>query len=263
MLWPLSCDDDNWWSIVHSWMIYYQALTVVKGRWQLTEHDSYMNDILPCSDRCHATMTTNGAWFIFEGYITMLWPVSWYDDNWWSMIHTWGIYDHALTVIMRWRQLTLHDSYLKNIYPWPDCCHDSMTTERTWFIHEWYIIILCPLSGDDDSWQSTLHTLRMNNPALSVVMWRSQLTEHVSYMNDILPCSDRCHATMTTDGAWFIHEWYITMLWPLSWDDDNWWSMIHTLGVLNHALTVVVRWWQLTEHDSYLRDIYPCSNCCQ
>ena len=27
------------------------------------------------------------------------------------------------------------------------------------------------------------------------------MTEHVSYMNDILPCCDRCHESTTTDGA--------------------------------------------------------------
>ena len=36
---------------------------------------------------------------------------------------------------------------------------------------------------------------------------------------------------MTTDGVCFIHEYYITMQWPLSRDDDNWRSMMHTLGV--------------------------------
>ena len=37
------------------------------------------------------------------------------------------------------------------------------------------------------------------------------MMEHVSYINDILPCSDRCHETMTSDGASFIHEGDITM----------------------------------------------------
>ena len=52
------------------------------------------------------------------------------------------------------------------------------------------------------------------------------------------------------------------MLCPLSWDDDNWRSMIDTLGIYNHALTVVIRRWQLTEHVSYMNDILPCSDCC-
>ena len=61
--------------------------------------------------------------------------------------------------------------------------------------------MLRPLSFNDDHWQSMVHNLGMYNNTLSVVMRRLQLTEHVSYMNDILPCSDRCNETMTTDGA--------------------------------------------------------------
>ena len=166
MLWSLSWDDENWWSMFLTWGIHFHAQTVVMRRWQLTEPVSHMNDILPCSDLCHKTMTTDGAWFMPEGYITMAYPLSWDDDNWRSMNRTWEIYYHALTVVMR----------------------------------------------------------------------RSQLTEHVSFINDLLPCSDRYHETMTTEGAFFIHEWYITMLWPLSWEDDKWRSMIHILEIYYHAL---------------------------
>ena len=61
--------------------------------------------------------------------------------------------------------------------------------------------MLRPLSFNDDNWQSMVHNLGMYNNALSVIMRRLQLKEHVSYMNDILQCSDRCHETMTADGA--------------------------------------------------------------
>ena len=143
---PLSWDDDNWCSMFHIWMISYHALTVVMRRWQLTEQDSYLRDISPCPDRCHETMTTDGAWLIPKGYITILWPLSWDDDNWWSMIHTKGIYYHALIVVLRrWQlmehvhtlgmnnnalfvvmtrwQLTEHVSYLRNTLPCYDRCH--------------------------------------------------------------------------------------------------------------------------------------------
>ena len=36
-------------------------------------------------------------------------------------------------------------------------------------------------------------------------------------------------------------------------------SMFHTCGIHYHALTVVLRRWQLTGHVSYLRDELPCS----
>ena len=213
-----------------------------------------MMDISPCSDRCHETMTTDGAWFIPEGYITMLCPLSWDDDNWQSMFYTWMIYYNALTVVMRRWQLMEHVSFLS------------------------YITMLWPLSWDDNNWRSMVHTLGIYYQALTVVFIRWQLTEQGSYPWDKKPYSDRCHETMTIDGAWFIPKGYITMLRPLSFNDDNWRSMIHTWGIYNHALsvvmrrwqltkhvytcmiyhhalTVVMRLWKLTEHDSYLRDI--------
>ena len=181
----------------------------------------YMYDISPCSDSCHETMTTDRACFILEGYITMLWPLSWDDDNWRSMIHILGKYYQALTVvIIRW-QPTEHVSYKTDILQGSDCCNETMTTDGAWFIPKGYITMLRPLSFNDDHWQSMVHNLGMYNNSLSVVMRRLQLTEHVSYMNDILQCSDRCHETMTADGAWFMTKGYITMLWPLSSDDDN------------------------------------------
>ena len=148
--------------------------------WQLTEHDSYLRGVI------------------------ILLPLSWDEDNLWGMIHIFGIYNHALSVVMRQRQLAWHV-----------------------FKDRWYIIMLWPLSWDDDNWRSMFHTLEMNNPALAVVMrwWQLteqdsflrgynhtltvvmrqwQLTEHVSYMNYILPCYDRFHETKTTDGACFI-----------------------------------------------------------
>ena len=167
-------------------------------RWHLTEHVSYLRDISPCSVHCHETMTTDWAWFIPQGYITMLCPLSWDDGNWRSMFHTCMLYYHALTVVMiqdNWRNMIHTVGYIK---------------------------MLWPLSLDDDNWMSMCHTLGMNNHALSVVRRRWQLTKHVSYMTDILPCSERCLETMTTDGACFIPLGWTIILWPLSLDDDRW-----------------------------------------
>ena len=157
MLYPLSWDEDNWRSIFHTWMIYYHALSIVMGWWQLTEHVSYMNDMHLCSDRCHETMTTEGACFIHKWYI-----------------------------------------------PCSDPCKATTTTNGASFIPYGWINMLWPLSRDDDNWRSMTHPLLIYNHALSVVIGRWQLTEHVSYMNDILPCSDRRQETMTTEWAWFI-----------------------------------------------------------
>ena len=204
-------------------------------------------------------MTTVGACFIPKEYITMLWPLSWDDGHCRSMFHYLAIKKHALTVVMRWWQLTEHrsyligynhaltvvmrrwqlkehDSYRRDILQCSDRCHQTMATGRACFIPQKWITILCPLSSDDDNCRSMFHSWMIYNHALTVVMRRLQLSEHVSYLRDILPCSDRCHETITTVEACFIVEWYITMLWPLSCDDDNCRSMFHTS-----------------------RDIWPCS----
>ena len=159
MLWPLSWADDNWRSMIHNLGIYCHALTMVKRRWQLMEHVPNINDIYPCSDRCHETMTTDGAWLI---------P--------------------------------------KDVLPCSDHGQKTMTTDWACSIHKWYTSMLWPLSWHDDNGRSMIQTLGIYDHTLSVVMRRWQLTEHVPYMDDILTCSVRCHKMMTTDGAFFIHE---------------------------------------------------------
>ena len=172
-------------------------------------------------------MTNDGACFLPKGYTIMLWPLSWDDDTRWSMFHTlgmnkhamsivmsddnwrsmfstWGIYDLSLTDVMRRWQLTKHVSYL-TIYRY------ALTVVR-----------------DDDNWRSMFHTWGIYHHALAVVMTQWQLTENDPYLRDIWPCSVLSNEVMTTDGACLIHVWYITILWQLSWDNDNWRSMINT-----------------------------------
>ena len=178
------------------------------GRWQLKEHVSYINDILPCPDRCYLTMTTDGAWLIHEWYITMLWLLSWAEDNWRSMFHTWGIYHLTLTFIMRRWQQTDHVSYTNYILLCPDRCHETMTTDGAWFIHKWYTTMLFMLSLDDDNWLSIFHTLGMHNHALSSWdddNWQSMfhiwgIYYHLSFMYETF--SVRYHRLMTTVRAW-------------------------------------------------------------
>ena len=157
----------------------------------------------------------------------MLWPLPWDDDNWRSMFYEWGIYYHALTVVMRRWQMTEHDSNLRELLSCFVRCDETMTTEGACFIDEWYIIMRCSMSWDDDNWRSMIHTFGIYNHALTVVIGRCQLTEHVSYLRDYKPCSDRYHETITTDRADIIPKGCITMLSPLSWDSDNWRSMFH------------------------------------
>ena len=215
MLWALSWEDDNWRSMIYTLGIYYHALTVVTRRWQMTEHDSYLRDILPCSDCFQETTTTDGAWFIPKGYLTMLWLLSLDDNNWRSMVHTLGIYYHAPTVVTRRWHMMEHGSYLRDILPCSDLCHETITIDGACFILDAYITMLLPLSWDVDNWRSMIPTKGINY-----------------------------------------------LLWPLLLDDDNWRSMFHSWCIYYHALTGVVRRWQMTKHDSYLRDILPCPDCC-
>ena len=53
------------------------------------------------------------------------------------------------------------------------------------------------------------------------------------------------------DGNWqsMTHTWGgVIILLPLLWDEDNLWGMIHIFWMYNHALSVVMRRWQLAGH---------------
>ena len=104
-----------------------------------------------------------------------------------------------------------------------------MTTDRADFIPLGWTTMLCTLSWDDGNWQSMTFTW-----GGIIILWP-------------LSWGD------TTDGSFFITKGCITMLRPLPWDDDIWRSMSHTLGMYKHVLSAVMRWWQLTAYDSYLR----------
>ena len=115
-----------------------------------------------------------------------------------------------------------------------------MTTDGTCFIPKGWLTMLLQLLWDDDNWQSRFHTLGMYNHTLSVVIREWQLTEQDSYLMNTSPCSDRFNEPLTTDRTCLLSEWYITMLWPLSWNNDNWRSLFHTLEINYHALSVVM-----------------------
>ena len=119
--------------------------------------------------------------------------------------------------------------------------------------------MLWPLSGDAYNKRNLFHRWMIYYHAPTFVIRWWQLTEHVSYLRDKSPCSDRCHETMANYGAWFTplgmynHALYVVI--RQRQDDEA--NMIYY-----HALTVVIRWCQLKEHDSYQRDILPCSDRC-
>ena len=194
----------RWWQMTEQFAYlkgYHYALAVIMRRWQLTEHVSYLRN------QNHALLTfLMRRWQLTEHVlylrvcITMLWPLSWDDGNWRAWVYLWG-YHHALTVVMRRWQLTENVSYLQDPKPCSVRCHGMMTTDRARLISDGDGIMLWPLSRDDDNWQSMFHTWIIYNHALTVVMRRLQLKEHVSNLRNTLPCSDRCYGTMTTDRA--------------------------------------------------------------
>ena len=183
MLCPLTWGEDKWQSMFHRCLIYYHALTVVMRRWQMTAHKSYLRAELSCYVRCHETMTTDGPCFIYEWYITILWPLSWDDANWRSIFHTWVIYHHAMTVVMRRRQMTEHVLSINDKLPCSDCCHETMTSDGASFT-EGDITMFWTLSWDDDKWRSIIYNLEMYYHDLTAAMRQWQLTEHASYLRD-------------------------------------------------------------------------------
>ena len=148
LLWPLLLDDDNWRRMFHTWCIYYHALTVVVRRWQMTKHDSYLRDILPCSDCCHLTMTTDGACFIHTlGMYHHALTVVRRRLQQTELVYRWMIYYHAPTSVIRRWQLTEHVSYLRDISSFSYRWHETMPNYGAWFIplemynHALYVFI--------------------------------------------------------------------------------------------------------------------------
>ena len=99
----------DWRSMFLTSGIYYQPLTGVLGRWQLTENVSYLRNTLPCSDRCHQTMATDGACFIREGYHNAL-TVSWQR---WELVNVFLMYEtctvschRLMTMVRAWSCIT-------------------------------------------------------------------------------------------------------------------------------------------------------------
>ena len=154
-----------------------------------------MNDTLPCSDRCHETMTTDGAWFIHEWYITMLWPLFSDDDNWWSMIHTKGIYYHDLSVVMRRCQLTEHVSYMNDILPCSVRCHETMITDQAW---QGYISMPNRCDRTETTVGACFILVEYHHALTAVMRWSEQ--GNVSFI--YVTCSVSCHRLMTMVGAW-------------------------------------------------------------
>ena len=130
------------------------------------------------------------------GGVIILLPLSWDEDNLWGMVHIFGMYNHALSVVMRRRQLAGHAFkdiwYITMLSPlswdddnWRSMFHTLKMNTVLWplswddgnwqsMTHSWEgIIILWPLSCNDDNWRSMFHTWMIYYPALTVVMrWR-------------------------------------------------------------------------------------------
>ena len=140
----------DWRSMFLTSGIYYQPLTGVLGRWQLTENVSYLRNTLPCSDRCHQTMATDGACFIREGYHNAL-TVSWQR---WELVNVFLMYE------------------------------------------------TCQLSSSHDNGQSMVmyYSGMKHAPPVYIVSW--QRSGHGCICLKYETCSVSCHRLMTTDRAW-------------------------------------------------------------
>ena len=185
MLWPLSRDDDNWWSMFHRWMIYYHVLTLSLD----DDNRQSMNHTLGI---CYHALTV----VMRRCQLT-------------EHVSSKGLNNHALTVVMRRWQLAEQVSYLRE-----KCsvsCHRLMTTVRAWTFIPKVWIMLCQLSSSHDIGQSMIvyHTFMKPSPTVGFVLW--QRTEHCDIPLMYETCTVRCHRLMTTFRAW----WYIIRVWNM------------------------------------------------
>ena len=232
--------------MLHNLGIFYHALSFVVRRWQLTEPVSYMIDILPCCDRCHESMTTDGAWIIPKGWITMLWPLSWAYENWQSRFHTLGK-NAPSVVIVSWQRSEHWHLFLR----YESCsvsCHSLITLVRAWkyIIHLWNMAR--QVSSSYDNGQSmVIHPLGIKH-APSVVIFTRQRTEHGYQSLRYQRCSVCCHHLMTKVRAC----WYPLKVWNMlhqlsSSHDYNQSIVINPYG-MKHAPPIVIISWQRMEH---------------
>ena len=260
IFWPLSWDDDNWRSMLHNLGIFYHALSAVMRRWQLTDPVSYMNDILPCCDRCHESMTTDRAWIIPKGWITMLWTLSWEYENWQSWFHTLGE-NAPSVVIVSWQRSEHAHSFLR----YESCsvsCHSLMTLVKAWkyIIHLWNMVR--QLSSSYCNGQSmVMHPLGIKHaPSVVIASW--QRSGHGNISISYKSCSVICHHLMTT----FRTCWYPPHVWNLlrqmSSSHDNGQSMVIYHSCMKHALSVVIVSRQRSEHGYISLKYESCSVIC-
>ena len=128
---PLLWNDDNWRSMFHDWEIHCHPLTVVIRPCQLAKHVSYLGAYH------HALSGVMGRWQLTE-HIAIL-HILVINNHALSVVMrrrqlTWMIYCNKLTVVMRRWQLTEHESYLRNILPCSGRYHETKVTDRACFI---------------------------------------------------------------------------------------------------------------------------------
>ena len=122
--------------------------------------------------------------------------------------------------------------------------------------------MLCHLSSSSDNGKSmVIYPSGMNHaPSVVIVSW--QRSEHGSISLRYEPCSVSIYRLMTTVRAWQYIPTLLTMLRQLLSSSDNGQSMvIYPLG-MNYAPSVVIIYWQRSEHDDISLRYEPCFVSC-
>ena len=141
-----------------------------------------------------------GVCFIPKGWITIVWPLSWEDDNWQSRFHTLG--KNALSVVIVSWNWSEHNSISYIYETKPDSCLRLMTTDREWLFIPKVWSMLRQLSSSHGNSQVMVIYLKVINDAPSFVIVSWQRSEHGDIPLIYETCSVRCHRLMTTVRAW-------------------------------------------------------------
>ena len=117
------------------------------------------------------------------------------------------------------------------------------------------------LSSHDNGQSMVLYPEGMKHaPTVVIVTW--QRSEHGYLSHRYETRSVSCHRLMTTVRAWLFISKIWTMLRQLLSSHDNCQSMVIYPYDMNHAPSVVIVWWQRSEHGNISLRCEPCSVSC-
>ena len=127
--------------------------------------------------------------------------------------------------------------------------------------HAVHLGVLCQFSSSRDNGQSMVMYYSGMKHAPPVIIGSWQQSEHGNISLKYGTCSVSCHRVMTTDRAWLFIPKVLNMLCRFSAHDNGQSMFIYPSG-LKYAQSVVIVWWQRTEHGDLSLRHETCSVGC-